>query len=65
MTLHILVNVEKEHIVNAIKGWELDGAIGLRSFIRIHTEQEECPLARIIVKKGEPVKVIQAGDENQ
>ena len=62
-TLHILINPEKAHIVNAVKDYEPDPKTGLRKYIKHHTEQEGRPLARVIVKQGEPVKVIQAGEE--
>jgi len=62
-TLHILINPEKAHIVNAVKDYELDPKTGLKKFVKFHTEQEGRSLARVIVKQGEPVKVIQAGEE--
>ncbi len=62
-TLHILINTEKAHIVNAVKDHEMDGPGGLKKYIRVHTEQEGRALARVIVKTGQPVKVIQAGEE--
>ncbi len=61
-TLHILINPDKEMIVNAVHEDQLQGE-KIRTFVKHHTEQEGRPLARVIVKKGEPVKVIQAGEE--
>ncbi len=61
-TLHILINVEKAHIVNAVKDSALEKN-GLKGYIKHHQEQEGKPLARVIVKTGQPVKVIQAGEE--
>ena len=61
-TLHILINVEKAHIVNAVKDSALEKN-GLKGYIKYHQEQEGKPLARVIVKTGQPVKVIQAGEE--
>ena len=62
-TLHILINPEKAHIVNAVKDHVLDPKTGLKRYIRHHQEQEGRALARVIVKQGSPVKVIQAGEE--
>lgn len=62
-TLHILIDTEKAHIVNAVKDTDLDGPGGLKKYIKHHTEQAGHPLARAIVKQGLPVKVIQAGEE--
>ena len=61
-TLHILINTEKAHIVNAVKDSDLEKN-GLKGYIRHHQEQEGRALARVIVKTGQPVKVIQAGEE--
>lgn len=60
--LHILIDPDKAHIVNAVKDSDLEKN-GLKSFIRHHQEQEGRALARVIVKTGQPVKVIQAGEE--
>jgi hypothetical protein len=62
-TLHILINTHTEKIVNAVHEHDMDGAKGLKRYIRQHQEQEGRPLARVIVKNGQPVKVIQAGEE--
>ena len=62
-TLHILINTEKAHIVNAVKDHEMDPKNGLKKYILFHQEQEGKPLARVIVKAGQPVKVVQAGKE--
>ena len=61
-TLHILINVDKAHIVNAVKDSTLEKN-GLKGYIRYHQEQEGQALARVIVKAGQPVKVVQAGEE--
>lgn len=60
MSLHILVDPVDEHIVNALHNPNNDK--DLRRFVKITTEQEGRPLARIIVTGGR-VKVIQAGEE--
>jgi hypothetical protein len=60
-TLHILINPDKEMIVNAVHDDQMRD--GLKHFIRHHTNEQGQPLARIIVKKGSPIKVIQAGEE--
>lgn len=62
-TLHILINPHTEKIVNAVHEHDMDGAKGLKGYIRHHVQQEGRSLARVIVKQGEPVKVIQAGEE--
>lgn len=62
-TLHILINPEKELIINAVHEGQMDEKNGIKKFVKHHTEQEGRTLARVIVKKGSPVKVIQAGEE--
>lgn len=62
-TLHILVDTDKEMIVGALHEGQMDEKRGVHRFVKHHTEQAGKPLARIIVKKGQPVKVIQAGEE--
>lgn len=62
-TLHILIDPESETIVNILRIDEYTGLKDLRRFIKHHTAERGRPLARVIVKKGEPVKVIQAGEE--
>lgn len=62
-TLHILINPEKELIVAAVHEGQMDPTRGVRRFIKHHTEQEGRSLARVIVRAGSPVKVIQAGEE--
>jgi len=61
-TLHILVNPDKETIVHTIHDDQLVDR-KLQGYIKLHKENEGRSLARIIVKKGMPVKVIQAGEE--
>lgn len=61
-TLHILINPHTEHIVNAVHDDQLQGD-SVKKFVKHHQEQEGRALARVIVKKGMPVKVIQAGEE--
>lgn len=62
-TLHILINPHTEKIVNAVHEHDMDGAKGLKGYIRHHVQQEGTNLARVIVRQGQPVKVIQAGEE--
>ncbi len=61
-TLHILINPDTETIINAVHDDQLQGE-KIRTFVKHHAEQEGRPLARVIVKKGAPVKIIQAGEE--
>ena len=58
--LHILINPDSEKIVNAVHESQMDS---VKRFVKHHQQQEGQALARIIVKKGQPVKVIQAGEE--
>lgn len=62
-TLHILVDTEKEMIVNALHEGQMEEKRGLQRFVKHYQDQAGYPLARVIVKKGSPVKVIQAGEE--
>ena len=62
-TLHILIDPDTEKIVNAVHEGQMDEKNGIKKFVKHHTEQEGRTLARVIVKKGSPVKVIQAGEE--
>ena len=59
--LHILINPDSEKIVNAVH--ESSQMDSVKRFVKHHQQQEGQALARIIVKKGQPVKVIQAGEE--
>lgn len=61
-TLHILINPRTEHIVHTIHDDQLQDQ-KLSTYLKLHEKNEGCSLARVIVKKGEPVKVIQAGEE--
>lgn len=61
-TLHILINPDRETIVHTIHDDQLRDR-KLEGYLKLHRENEGQPLARIIVRKGHPVKVIQAGEE--
>lgn len=61
-TLHILINPEKETIVHTVHDDQL-GDRKLEKYLNLHKENEGRSLARVIVRKGNPVKVIQAGEE--
>ena len=61
-TLHILINPHTEKIVNAVHDDQLQGD-PIKKFVKHHTEQEGRALARVIVRKDQLVKVIQAGEE--
>jgi hypothetical protein len=61
-TLHILINPHTEKIVNAVHDDQLQGD-PIKKFVKHHTNQEGIPLARVIVRKDQLVKVIQAGEE--
>ena len=62
-TLHILINPDSEQIVNAVHESQMDEKNGIKKFVKHHQQQEGRTLARVIVKKGSLVKVIQAGEE--
>lgn len=61
-TLHILINPHTEKIVNAVHDDQLQGD-SVRKFVKHHEREEGIPLARVIVRKDQLVKVIQAGEE--
>ena len=60
---HILIDPESETIVNILRIDEYTGLKDLRRFIKHHTAERGRPLARVIIKRGSPVKVVQAGEE--
>lgn len=61
-TLHILINPDTERIIHTVHDDQLSD-LKLTKYLKLHKENEGRSLARVIVAKGHPVKIIQAGEE--